>query len=74
MWVCTLDRLLYVESRLAKVNLVRHSIYHFEQYLAASPDDPDNPKIVEAMRALHDRIDTYQKLDSIKETFGKKIS
>ena len=76
LYSCTATcyRLLHVESHLPKVNLAQHSIYHFEQYVMASPDDPEVPSIVEAIRALSDRIDTYHKLDSIERTFSKKIT
>lgn len=48
-----------------QIRLCKLSIYHFQQYVHLTPGDPDNGKINEAVSILQQRLDTFNKLNTV---------
>lgn len=70
------EKLLHVDLRatdLDKVKLCKLSTFHFEQYLHLKPEDPDIPKIVEAINILKERLNVFENLEKVDKTLEKSI-
>ena len=50
---------------LVQIRLCKLSIYHFQQYIHLTPNDPDNARIHEAVTILQQRLDTFNKLNKV---------
>jgi len=48
-----------------QIRLCKLSIYHFQQYVHLTPNDPDSGKINEAVGILQQRLDTFSKLNKV---------
>jgi hypothetical protein len=68
------ERLLHVDTAIMdKIRLCKLSIYHFQQYIHLTPDDPDNANIINAINILQQRQDTYDKLNRVDKTLEKAV-
>ena len=67
------EKLLHLDHGEDKGHLLKLGIHHFKVYLKLQNDDPDNPKIKDALEVLKQRQVMSKQLDEVEETADRMV-
>ena len=68
------EKMLHIDHNINKNKLCKLSMYHFQQYLQHTPKDKDTDSIRHAIEVLQQRLDTFQKFDTVDKTLEDMVA